>query len=167
MRRIILSAAAALAGGLIWGVAASATQAAEMRPILTMEVARIMADACIAKSNEEGWRMHIAVVDNGGNLKYYTRMDDSIFLSQDIAIKKATTSASGPFATKQLGQFAFNEQGQATAFAFVDGLIFFEGGLPIMAGGTHVGGIGVSGGTGEQDGMCAQAGLDAAASMLE
>ena len=43
--------------------------------------------------------MHIAVVDIGGNLKYYTRMDDSILLSQDISIKKARTSASFPGAS--------------------------------------------------------------------
>ena len=161
-----MSAAAALAGGLVWLVAAGAAQAVEMRPILTMEVSRIMADACIAKAEEEGWRMHIAVVDIGGNLKYYTRMDDSILLSQDISIKKARTSASFPGATKAFGQFAFDEKGP-TALAFIDGIIMFEGGLPIMVGDVHVGGIGVSGGSGEQDGMCAQAGLDAAAGMLQ
>ena len=58
-----------------------------------------------------------------------------------------------------MAQFAFDEKGP-TALAFIDGIIMFEGGLPIMVGDVHVG---VSGGSGEQDGMCAQAGLDAAA----
>ena len=71
-----------------------------------------------------------------------------------------------PGPTQAIGGFAFNENGPS-AFAFIDNIIMFEGGLPIMAGGAHVGGIGVNGGTGEQYGMCAKAGIDATASMLQ
>lgn len=147
-------------------VAAPAIEAAEERPILTAAAARTMIDACIARAESEGWLLHIAVTDNHGNLKAYHRMDDAQFLSQDIAIGKARSSAVSPRSTLQWQEMAFRD-GSPGAAAFVPGLIYFEGGLPIMtADGYHVGGIGVSGDTGANDAICAQAGIDAAADDL-
>ena len=51
--------------------------ALEMRPILTLDVARKIVEACIAKAQQEGWKMHVAVLDIGGNLKAFARMDDA------------------------------------------------------------------------------------------
>ena len=139
----------------------------ETRPILTATAAMKMVHGCLGKAQAEGWRMHIAIMDNGGQLKAYHRMDDAQFLSQEIAMAKARTSAVSPRSTKQWGDAAF-QNGQPSAVAFVPGLQFFEGGLPIMtADGYHVGGIGVSGDTGANDAICAQAGIDAAADDLE
>ena len=56
--------------------------------------------------------------------------------------------------------------GALPGIAFVDGVITFAGGLPIMAGDVHVGGIGVSGDTADNDEKCAQAGIDAVAGDL-
>jgi len=78
--------------------------------------------------------------------------------SIEIAQLKASTSAGLPFSTKQIGEIAAKVPG----IAFVPGIVTFEGGLPILTGdGKHIGSIGVSGASAEQDGMCAQAGLDA------
>ena len=143
-------------------------QAAETRPILTAAAAMTMVHACLSRAAAEGWRMHIAVMDNSGRLKAYFRMDDSQMLSQDIAIGKARSSALSPRSTKQWGDSAFPPGGGPTAAAFVPGVIYFEGGLPIMtADGYHVGGIGVSGSSGQNDAICAQAGIDAAADDLQ
>ena len=102
--------------------------------------------------------MNIAVLDSGGNLKHFSRMDDSFLKSIEIALLKAGTSAGLPFPTKQIGEIAAKVPG----IAFVPGIVTFEGGLPIMTGdGKHIGSIGVSGASAEQDGTCAQAGLDA------
>jgi len=78
--------------------------------------------------------------------------------SIEIAQLKAGTSAGFPFSTKQIGEITAKVPG----IAYVPGIVTFEGGLPIMtADGKQVGAIGVSGGTAEQDGMCAQASVDA------
>ena len=140
--------------------------AAEERPILTASAAMTMVHGCLAKAQTEGWLMHIAIIDNHGNRKAYLRMDDAQVLSQDVSLAKARTSAVSPRSTKQWGEMAFSGGGPGAA-AFVPGMHYFEGGLPIMtSGGTHIGGIGVSGDTGANDAVCAQAGIDAAADDL-
>ncbi|HEX9451756.1 MAG TPA: heme-binding protein [Burkholderiales bacterium] len=137
---------------------AGSAMALEMRPILTLDVAKKMAAACEAKAKQEGWKMNIAIVDNGGNLKFFLRQDDAFLKSIEIAQLKAGTSAGFPFSTKQIGEITAKVPG----IAFVPGIVTFEGGLPILtADGKQVGAIGVSGGTAEQDGMCAQASVDA------
>lgn len=161
-----VAVATCLLGMLLLAPGSSAAEV-ETRPILTAAAAMKMVHGCLARAQEEGWRMHIAIMDNGGQLKAYYRMDDAQFLSQEIAMAKARTSAISPRSTKQWGEAAF-QNGQPSAVAFVPGLQFFEGGLPIMTGdGYHVGGIGVSGDTGANDAICAQAGIDAAAADLE
>ena len=133
----------------------------ESRPMLTSAAAMTMVHGCLSKAAEEGWRMHIAIMDNHGNLKAYHRMDDAQLLSHDVAMAKARSSSTSPRSTQQWGEMAFGNG--ISAAAFVPGLNYFEGGLPIMTGdGQHLGGIGVSGDTGANDAICAQAGIDAA-----
>ncbi len=137
---------------------AGSALALEQRPVLSLDVAKKMAAACEAKAKQEGWKMNIAIVDNGGNLKFFLREDDAFLKSIEIAQLKAGTSAGFPFSTKQIGEIATKIPG----IAFVPGIVTFEGGLPILtADGQQVGAIGVSGGTAEQDGICAQASVDA------
>lgn len=146
---------------------APAAEAVEERPILTAAAARKMVDGCLATAEAEGWLMHIAIMDSHGNLKAYHRMDDAQLISQDVALGKARSSAASPRSTLQWAEMAFGG-GAVGPAAFVPGVIYFEGGLPIMtAGGYHVGGIGVSGDTGANDAVCAQAGIDAAAEELQ
>ena len=140
-------------------VAAGTAGAIEQRPILTLEVAKKMAAACEARAKQEGWKMNIAILDSGGNMKHFSRMDDSFLKSIEIAMIKAQTSAGLPFSTKQVGEIAAT---RVPGIAHIPGIATFEGGLPIMtADGKHIGSIGVSGASAEQDGMCAQAALDA------
>ena len=144
--------------GVALGLAAGAALAQDKRTVLTLETAKKMAAACEQKAKAEGWKMNIAIVDTGGNLKYFLRQDDAFLGSVKIAQLKANTSSSFPFSTKQIGEIAKNVPG----IAFVPGLVTFEGGLPIKTGGGEpIGAIGVSGDTAEHDGVCAQAGLDA------
>src|SRR5882762_1347113 len=148
---------------LFAGLAGSA-MALELRPVLSLDVAKKMAAACEARAKQEGWKMNIAIVDTGGALKFFLRMDDSFLKSIEIAQLKAATSAGLPFSTKQIGEIAAKVPG----IAFVPGIVTFEGGLPILTGdGKHIGSIGVSGASAEQDGMCAQVGLDAVKSDLK
>jgi uncharacterized protein GlcG (DUF336 family) len=133
------------------------------RPVLSLATAKKIADGCEARAKAEGWKMNIAVLDDGGNLKYFTRMDGAFLGSVKIAQMKADTSARFPVSSRQWGQFAQNVKG----LELVPGTITFAGGLPIFGAGTHLGGVGVSGGTADQDEQCAQAGLDAAKDVLK
>jgi glc operon protein GlcG len=145
-------------------VLAGSALALEQRPVLSLDVAKKMATACEAKAKQEGWKMNIAIVDNGGNLKFFLRQDDAFLKSIEIAQLKAGTSAGFPFSTKQIGEITTKVPG----IAYVPGIVTFEGGLPILtADGKQIGAIGVSGGTAEQDGICAQASIDAVKNELK
>lgn len=149
---------AAVVAAVALGVASTSAFAQDKKTSLSIETAKKMAAACEAKAKAEGWKMNIAIVDAGGNLKYFLRQDDAFRGSIQIAQLKANTSSSFPFSTKQVGEVAKNVPG----IVYVPGIVTFEGGLPIKTGGgEHIGAIGVSGGTAEQDGICAQAGVDA------
>jgi len=140
-------------------LALGTAHAVEQRPILTLDIARKMTAACEARAIEEGWKLDIAVLDGGGNLKYFVRMDDSYLKSIDIAMLKAQTSAGFPVSTKFVGELA---AGRLPGIAHVPGIVTFEGGLPVVTeGGHHIGAIGVSGGMAVDDGICAQVALDA------
>jgi len=84
---------------------------------------------------------------------------------------KGHTAAMFPSSTRRFGDLAFGDKEKPAAvpgIAFVPGVASFPGGLPILtAAGDHIGSIGVSGATSDQDEMCAQAGIEAIAEMLK
>ena len=130
-----------------------------------------MAAACEAKAKQENWKMNIAVVNDGANLVYFEHMDGAFLGSIYISQHKAMTSANFPFPTRTFGELAFGKDGKpgmVPGIADVPGIITFAGGLPIMTGNkVQIGGIGVSGGTSDQDEECARAGLNAVADDLK
>ena len=139
-------------------------------PMLTTELAETIAVTCHEYGKaQEGWRpLNIAIVDDGGELFYFRRDATSFQGSIEIAINKAWTATRFGFPTRVLGENIVNrEPGKVHGIQFMDRLIIFPGGLPIIVDGTVIGGIGVSGATGDQDEECAQAGLDAASDMLK
>ena len=154
----------AAAAGLIFLTTFTTAQALEQRPILSVAVAEKMALACEKFGEQQGFKpLNIAIVDEQGNLIYFRRKRDSYRGSIEIAINKAWTSAKFPFPTRLLGEAIVNrEPGKVHGIQFMERLIIFPGGLPIMSGKHHVGAIGVSGATGDQDEACAKAGLEAA-----
>lgn len=128
------------------------------QPVLSLSMAKKMAESCERLAIKEGWKMNIAIVDNGANLKFFIRQDDSFLKSVELAQQKAITSAGLPFSTKAIAEIATKLPG----VALIPGVSIIEGGLPILtAKGQLIGAIGVSGATAEQDGICAQAALDA------
>ena len=137
--------------------------ALEMRPVLTLDVARKIVEACIAKAQQQGWKMHVAVLDIGGNLKAFARMDDAQLLSEEVAMRKAYTAAALPRSTREVADLAYsNPDRRPGGIAFLPHVAVIQGGLPIMtADGVHIGGVGVSGSTAQNDEACAQSGLDA------
>jgi glc operon protein GlcG len=149
----------ALAFAAAFAAASAPTLAQQKKTVLSLDTARKMTQACIDKATEMGWKMNITILDDGGNLKHFVRMDGAFLGSIEISRLKANTSASFPFSTKQVGEIV---QTRVPGLAFVPGLVTFEGGLPIITGGgEQIGAVGVSGAKAEEDGMCAQAALDA------
>ena len=129
---------------------------------VTIEQAETAIAAARAKATELGTQMCIAVVDSGGNLKAFHRMDDAWVGSIDIAHKKAKTSVFFGMMTGQIGQLS---QPGGPLYGIEhsnDGLITFPGGIPIVdADGVMSGAIGVSGSTVENDHVVAEAGAKA------
>ncbi|MGB6536832.1 MAG: heme-binding protein [Xanthobacteraceae bacterium] len=124
---------------------------------LTHAGAMKIIEAAIKKAVAMGKPQCIAVVDEGGNLLAFTRMDGGKTLSIDSAIRKAITAASnrGPTGGIQ-GDLEFR-----LAHATSGRLTNLKGGLPIVVDGVTVGGIGVGSQTGEEDLEVAKAGLAA------
>jgi uncharacterized protein GlcG (DUF336 family) len=128
---------------------------------ISLTEARNVVDAALRKAQEIDTLMNIAVVDAGGNLKAFTRMDGAWLGSIDISIKKARTARFFDMPTGDLG--ASSQPGGPLYNIEVSngGLITFPGGTPLRNGsGEVVGGVGVSGSTVENDHSVAAAGAE-------
>jgi glc operon protein GlcG len=125
-----------------------------------VDVAKRAAAAAIAEGKKNGWTVAAAVVDPGGALVYFERIDGTQNASSEIAVGKARTAATFKRPTKLLEEaVASGRQG----FLSLPNAITLEGGIPLIIDGKIVGAIGVSGATSQQDGVCAQAGIQAVA----
>jgi len=132
---------------------------------LTIEGAKIMLAAAECKAREIGVSMDIAIVDDGGNLLTFERMDGAKITSIDIAINKAFTAAGSKRGTHEYAELASPGKPAFGIYTSNQGrFMIFGGGLPIVIKGEVVGGIGCSSGTAEQDRLVAQAGIDALSS---
>ncbi|GGA43874.1 heme-binding protein [Okeania sp. KiyG1] len=130
--------------------------------MVTLEDARRVISAAEKKALEIGQPMNIAVVDGGGNLLAHVRMDGAWIGSIDISIKKAYTSRAFNLATKDLAEQSQSGGQFFGIHASNNGkIMIFAGGIPLYSEGQVVGGIGVSGGSGEQDHAVAEAGTAA------
>ena len=130
---------------------------------ITVAQARAAVDAARTTAEEIDTKMDIAIVDAGGNLKAFLRMDGAWLGSIDISIKKAKTARFFDMPTGEIGKLS---QPGGPLFGIEhsnDGLITFPGGIPITApDGTVIGAIGVSGSSVENDHTVAAAGANAA-----
>ncbi|UCF02287.1 MAG: heme-binding protein [Deltaproteobacteria bacterium] len=117
------------------------------------------------KATEIGVPMVIAVVDAGGNLVALQRMGQALLVSIDIAINKAYTAVAVKIPTHELAKVA--QPGQPLfGIHNADGgrVVIFGGGFPLKLNNEIIGGIGVSGGSVEEDIQCAEAALERLAS---
>src|SRR5262249_40441952 len=126
-----------------------------------------------AKAMEKGWKMNIAVVDDGGHLLAFARMDGARPASAATALTKAITAATFRQATGPLPAGAatpdllLNLSLQNAALASGGKITTLQGGVPIIVDGQVIGAIGVGGGSGEQDAEAAKAGVDAVLGALK
>jgi glc operon protein GlcG len=105
--------------------------------------------AAVAESKKHNWKMNVAVVDSGGNLVAFKRMDGAQLASIQVAEHKARAAVKYRRETKifenaiQLSNLHY--------IATLDDVVASRGGIPLVEGGKMIGAIGCSGGTGSQD----------------
>ncbi len=132
-----------------------------MAPRLTLSDARLILEGSEAKAQEIGVDMDIAIVDDGGPLLAFIRMDRARITSIDVAVNKAFTAAC---ARKPTHEYAGVAGAGGPAFGIhvsnQGRFMIFGGGLPVFIDGLIAGGVGCSSGSPEQDQEVAQAGID-------
>jgi uncharacterized protein GlcG (DUF336 family) len=151
------------AGKILAGIALAAFAATahaqdrrpEYGPSVNIAAAKKIAAGVIAECARNSWNVAVAVVDTHGFLVYFERMENTQSASMEIAVGKARTAATYRRTTRVFME-AINK-GPATAT--LPGVVASPGGVPIFADGKVIGGVGVSGVTGDQDEQCAKAGL--------
>ena len=127
---------------------------------VSIETAREATAAAVAAGKKNGWTVAVAVVDPGGALVYFERMDGTQTASSDIAIGKARAAVAFKRSTRLFEEGI--EAGRLQNLG-LPGALPIDGGVPLIEDGRIVGGIGVSGARPEQDGVCVKAAIDALA----
>jgi glc operon protein GlcG len=127
---------------------------------VSTENAKIAAAASIAEAQKNNWKEAIAVVDTGGYLVYFEKMQDTQTGSVELAIEKARTAALFRRPTKVF-EDGVAAGGEGLRLLRLTGAIPIDGGVPIIVDGKVIGAVGASGGTGAQDGQVAKAGASA------
>ena len=126
------------------------------KPCLTAADVEKAIAACKAEAQKNTWKVSIAVVDDGGYLLAFWRMDGAPPISAEVAIGKAHTSAM----TKRPSKFFEDRVKERPAFVGFPAGILIQGGVPILHKGECVGAIGVSGVQSLEDEQIAQAGAN-------
>ena len=126
------------------------------KKVLTLDAAKQIAAAAHAEAKKNNWTMVICIVDDGAHVIYLERMDGTQIGSVVVAQEKAATAVRFKRPTKALETAVADGRNVVLK---MPGATPIEGGLPILAYGQLVGGIGISGGTSPQDGQVAAAGL--------
>ncbi len=145
-----------------------------MKQVFKLELreARAMIDAAIAKSKEINVLETICIVDDGGYPIALERMDGARITGPQIAWNKAFTAAGHKrsthlFNTAPNGPALPGNEAFGIQFSFEGKFAVFVGGFPIVVNGAVIGGIGLSGGNGEQDTKAGLAGLQALRELLQ
>jgi uncharacterized protein GlcG (DUF336 family) len=125
-------------------------------PAISLERAQAAIDTAIAESKKRDWKMNVAVVDPGGHLVAFQRMDGAMLASIQIAEHKARAAATFRRPTKVF-EDGINLMHLNYLLAF-DGVIASRGGIPLIEKGSIIGAIGVSGGADSQDEIVSKAG---------
>jgi len=164
-------AIAMLSAVLLGGVAAHAQPAPAANPLdvipdkmpfdvpygtpIGLDRAQAVIAAAVAEAKKHDWKMSVAVVDSGGNLVAFARMDGAMLASVAVAEHKARAAATYRRETKA---FENGVQSGLVLLLSVDGVIAARGGIPLVEDGKLIGAIGASGGASSQDEVCAKAG---------
>ncbi|SHM91574.1 glc operon protein GlcG [Pseudomonas asturiensis] len=130
----------------------------KIKAVLTQNEVSQMLIAARNEAHANGWAVSIAIVDDGGHLLAFERLDDAAAISSYISIEKARTSALGKRESKGYEDMV---NGGRTAFLSAPLLTSLEGGVPVIVDGQVIGAVGVSGVKADQDAQVAKAGIAA------
>jgi uncharacterized protein GlcG (DUF336 family) len=128
------------------------------RPALTLEDCQKVSAAALAEARRNNWNVTVAILDDGGHLLHLVRMDGATPANAGIAVEKGRTAA---ISRRSSGKWEEFVKGGRTSMLKMPGILPVQGGVPIMAEGTCVGAVGVSGVASHEDEQIAQAGIDA------
>ena len=127
------------------------------KPCLTLADAKTMLAACEAEAKRNNWAVAISIVDDGGFLLGFVRMDGAPTISAEVSLGKARTSA----VTKRPSKVFEDRVKERPGFATFPAGTLIQGGVPIMHQNECVGAIGVSGVQSHEDEQIASAGVKA------
>ena len=127
------------------------------KPFLTLDEVKRIAAAAEAEAAANGWRVTIAIVDDGGHLLWLQRLDGAAPVSAHIAPAKARTAALGRRETKTYEDMINQGRTSFLSAPTIEGLL--EGGVPVIVDGHCVGAVGVSGVKSSEDVQIAKAGI--------
>lgn len=138
---------------------------------LELREARVMVEAAVAKAKEIGVLESICIVDDGGYPLLLERMDGARITGPQIAWNKAFTAAGHKrsthlFNTAPNGPALPGNEAFGIQWSFEGKFAVFVGGFPVVVNGEVIGGVGLSGGNGEQDTACGVAALEALRDLL-
>jgi len=125
-------------------------------PPISLDRAQAVIHAAVAEAKKRNWKMNVAVVDSGGNLVAFQRMDGAMLASIQIAEHKARAATTFRRPTKEF-EVGINVMHLNYLLAF-DGVIASRGGIPLIEQGAIIGAIGSSGGADSQDEIVSKAG---------
>ena len=128
------------------------------RPVLTQEDCLKISAAAEAEARRNSWNVCIAILDDGGHLLHFVRMDGATPANAGIALEKGRTAA---ISRRSSGKWQDIVKSGRTEMIKMPGILPVQGGMPIVADGTCIGAVGVSGVQSDQDEQIAQAGIDA------
>jgi len=128
------------------------------RPVLTQEDCLKISAAAEAEARMNSWHVAIAILDDGGHLLHFIRMDGATPANAVIAVEKARTAA---MSRRSSGKWEEMVMGGRPAMVKMPGILPVQGGMPVVVDGTCVGGVGVSGVQSQQDEQIANAGIAA------
>jgi len=126
---------------------------------INLDTAKKIAASAVTEARKNNWTMAVAILDTGGHLVYFEKMDGTQTGSVRVAISKGRSAVLFKRPTKAF-QDMVAAGGEGLRMLRLEGAVPIEGGLPLLMNGKIVGAIGVSGGTSQQDGVVAKAGAD-------
>ena len=128
------------------------------RPELTLADCERIAAAAVTEAEHHEWIVAIAILDDGGHLLHFLRMDGATPANAAIALEKARTAA---LSRRPSGMWEERVKAGRTSMLKMPGILPVQGGVPVIVEGVCIGAVGVSGVQSHEDERIAQAGIDA------
>ncbi len=150
---------AAIVAVMMIATGGSASAQLADKKVLTLDAAKTVAAAAAVEAKKNNWSVCIAVVDDGGNLVYFERIDGTQLGSISVAQGKARTALQFKRPTKVFEDAVAS--GRTVVMTLTPDIVTVEGGVPLVHNGVIIGAVGVSGVLSSQDAQIAMAGVGA------